>query len=173
MKKKNERAARHRSEKSLVTEFHSDHNKVVEALLNLRAAIRARAPARVRETLNHANQLVGPHFKFEELYLYQSLKEFTGEAGMHRLLIEHDGVFRGVAALLNLAIKENWSEADAKTAEDYLELIWEHPITCDGLSLYIERLPRSVQTDLLHQMQQVRREGTTLLEYRTERFRSA
>ena len=157
------------SQKSLVAEFHSDHQKVVQALMGLREAIRTRQPARVRATLDQANELVGPHFKFEELYLYQSLKEFIGEVGLHRLLLEHDGVFRGVMGLVNLAAKEAWNETDAKSAEAYLELIWEHPITCDGLSLYIERLPNQTQTKLLRHMQHLRREGTTLLKYRKQR----
>jgi hypothetical protein len=158
------------SAKTLVGEFHADHTQVVQALMDLRSAIRARDLARVRATLDAANKLVGPHFKFEELHLYQSLKEFTGEAGMYRLLMEHDGVFRGVAALLNLAARETWSEAEARAAEAYVELIWEHPITCDGLSLYIERLPAAVQTELLDRMEELRRQGTTLLEYRKERL---
>ena len=78
-------------EKTLLGEFHSDHAKVVQALIDLRHAIQARDPLRVRRTLNEANKLVGPHFKFEEQHLYPSLTEFVGEAGVQRLLTEHDG----------------------------------------------------------------------------------
>ncbi|MBI3910320.1 MAG: hemerythrin domain-containing protein [Armatimonadetes bacterium] len=157
-------------EKTLIGEFHADHAKVVQALIDLRSAIQARDPARIRATLNEANQLVGPHFKFEELYLYPSLVEFIGEAGMKRLLTEHDGVFRSVAALVDLAAKPAWSDADAEAAAANLELIREHPVTCDGLSLYIERLPEAVQAALLSQMEAQRREGTALLQYRKERL---
>lgn len=155
--------------KNLVEEFHSDHTKVVNALMDLRRAIQARDPARVRTVLDEANKLVGPHFKFEELHLYPLLKEFIGVGRWQRLLMEHDGVIRGVAALVDLAAKDAWSEADAETATGNLDLIWEHPITCDGLSLYIERLPESVQATALQHMEERRREGTTLLEYRKER----
>ncbi|MBI3696092.1 MAG: hemerythrin domain-containing protein, partial [Acidobacteria bacterium] len=126
---------------SLIGEFHADHAKVVQALLDLRTAIEARQPARVRATLDEANHLVGPHFKFEELHLYPMLREFVGESGMLRLLTEHDGIFRAVAALVGLAAKDAWTESDAQAAAANLDLIWEHPVTCDGLSLYIERLP--------------------------------
>lgn len=157
------------NDKSLVQEFHSDHSKVVAALLDLRKAIRRRDPVRVAKTLNKANRLVGPHFKFEERHLYPALIPFVGEAGLMRLLNEHDGVFRGVGRLLELASKGDWAESDAEAAAATLELIWEHPITCDGLSLYIERLPRSAQTSLLTRMEELRQEGTTLLEYQKER----
>lgn len=157
------------AEKTLVGEFHSDHTKVVQALIDLRGAIQARDPAKVKSILGEANKLVGPHFKFEELYLYPKLTEFLGKGGVTRLLTEHDGIFRSVAALLELANEDSWTEPDAEAAATNLELIREHPVTCDGLSLYIERLPNEVQTSLLQAMEEVRRQGITLLEYRKER----
>lgn len=157
------------AESTLIQEFHSDHVQVVQALLNLRRSIQARDLVSVRATLDGANRLVGPHFKFEELHLYPKLREFVGEGGMHRLLMEHDGVFRGVAALVNLASKDSWTDAEVESAAAYLDLIREHPISCDGLSLYIERLPTDMQTALLNEMNAMRRQGTTLLDYRTER----
>lgn len=57
-------------ERTLIGEFHADHAQVVKALMNLRTAIQARDVGKVRATLDEANQLVGPHFKFEEKYLY-------------------------------------------------------------------------------------------------------
>jgi len=89
---------------------------------------------------------------------------------MQRLVNEHDGVFRSVGALVDLAGKNTWTEADAKTAEAYLDMVWEHPVTCDGLALYVERLPEGVQAALLNKMEELRRQGTTLLEYRKERL---
>ncbi len=66
--------------------------------MELKEAIEARDPSRVRATLGKADKLVGPHFKFEEHDLYPRLTEFLGEARVQKLLTEHDGVFRGVAA---------------------------------------------------------------------------
>jgi len=155
---------------TLVGEFHADHGKVVQALMDLRGAIRTRDAAKVRATLGEANKLVGPHFKFEEKYLYPSLIEYLGEAGLKRLFVEHDGVFRAVVSLVDLAAQEPWTEATAQSAAANLSLIWEHPVTCDGLSLYIERLPDNAKATLLNRMEEMRREGTTLLEYRKERL---
>ena len=157
-------------ERSLTSEFHSDHTKVVEALIELRESVRTENLPLMRATLEQANHLVGPHFKFEELYLYPALKEFVGEAGLQRLLNEHDGVFRGVVNLVKIAGLGEWTPADRERAQASLELIWEHPVTCDGLSLYIERLPEAQRQELLEKMDEMRREGTTLLRYREERF---
>lgn len=156
--------------KTLVGEFHADHTKVMRALMALRSAIKERNPAGVREILGEANKLIGPHFKFEELYLYPSLLPYLGRGGVNRLLTEHDGVFRGVAALLEMTNQDTWSQDEADMASDILEqTIWEHPITCDGLSLLVEMLPEEVQASHLCQMEELRKEGRTLLEYRQER----
>lgn len=153
----------------LIQEFHADHRKVVSALFDLRQAISQRDVQRVRSILNAAEGLVGPHFKFEELYLYPALERFLGEAFSEKLLNEHDGIFRSIRRIGKLAQKESWSESDLQSAMANLELIYEHPIGCDGLSLWIERLPSQERDKLLRQMQEVRLEGTPLSEYYYER----
>lgn len=154
---------------NLIQEFHSDHQKVVSALFDLRQAISARDIGRVRSILGAAEDLVGPHFKFEELYLYPALERFLGEVYSKRLLNEHDGVFRSVRRIAELAQKDAWSDADYQSAQANLELIYEHPISCDGLSLWMERLPAEEAQQLYQKMQEVRRQGTRLSEYYRER----
>jgi hypothetical protein len=142
---------------NLIQEFHADHQKVVNALVDLREAIMKREVARVRSILGAAEKLVGPHFKFEELYLYPSLERFLGETYSKRLLNEHDGVFRSVRRIAELAQKNDWSEGDHQSALANLELIYEHPISCDGLSLWMERLPAKENEDFLKKMEEIRR----------------
>jgi hypothetical protein len=50
-----------------------------------------------------------------------------------------------------------------------LELIYEHPISCDGLSLWMERLSLDEQDQLLEKIRTVRQQGTKLSEYYRER----
>lgn len=156
--------------RELIKMFHEEHAEVVQALVDLRIAIQSRNPAQVRATLDLTNELIGPHFKFEELYLYPQLKEFLGEPGIMRLLNEHDAILRGIWSLRKLATMDTWTSPDAESAAAALELMWGHPIRCDGLCLYIERLPDHVQSELLEQLQELRRQGTTLLEYQNERL---
>lgn len=154
---------------SLIQEFHSDHQKVIGALFELRQAITNRDIARVRAILGAAEGLVGPHFKFEELYLYPTLEGFLGESYTKKLYNEHDGVFRSVRRIAQLAQKGSWSEDDYQSAMTNLELIYEHPIACDGLSLWMERVSAGEQNELLGKMTKVRQQGTTLSEYYRER----
>ncbi len=53
--------------------------------------------------------------------------------------------------------------------KEELELIYEHPISCDGLSLWIERLPTQQQEELFARLVEVRKQGTKLAEYYRER----
>lgn len=154
----------------LVHEFHSDHQKVVSALLELRQAAATRDIPQVRSILNAAEDLVGPHFKFEELYLYPALQQFLGESYVKRLLNEHDGVFRSIRWIARLAQKDKWDEADAHSAQANVALIYEHPISCDGLSLWMERLSPEEQRELLVKMHKVRQAGTRLSDYYHERM---
>ncbi len=157
---------------SIIREFHADHQEVVSTLANLRNAISRRDIAEVRALLEVTDKHVGPHFKFEELYLYPALRRFVGEAYVQRLINEHDGIFRSVRRLRQLAGETSWSEADHESAMTNLDLIYEHPIGCDGLSLWIERMTLQEQDDLLLKMLEVRRQGTTLWDYEGERYSS-
>ena len=154
---------------NLIAQFHTEHRQVVDALIELRHAIRARDVGRVQSILTEAEGLVGPHFKFEELYLYPALEPFFGEAYGKQLLNEHDGVFRSIRKIAELAQKSPWDNADYASALANLELIYEHPISCDGLSLWIERLPAKDQEELFQKMLAVRKQGTKLSEYYRER----
>lgn len=154
---------------SLIQEFHSDHQKVVGALCALRQSIAEGDIPQVRRILCAAEELVGPHFKFEELYLYPALEPFLGESYTKKLYNEHDGVFRSIRRIAQLAQLESWSESDHQSAATNLELIYEHPIACDGLSLWMEKLPDAEQQGLFEKMREVRRQGTSLSEYYRER----
>ncbi len=154
---------------NLISQFHTEHRQVVDALIELRQAILARDVERAQSLLAGAEGLVGPHFKFEELYLYPALEPFFGEAYGKQLLNEHDGVFRSIRKIADLAQKSSWDDADYTSALANLELIYEHPISCDGLSLWIERLPAKKQEDLFQKMLAVRKQGTKLSEYYRER----
>ena len=154
---------------SVIQEFHSDHQKVVQALLELRQSIASRKTSEVRATLQGAEELLGTHFKFEEHYLYPALQQFLGEGYVKRLLNEHDGIFRSVGRIGELAGKSQWTDQEAESAQTNLDLIYEHPIGCDGLSLWIERLSKEEQERLYRTFMQVRRQGTRFSDYRLER----
>jgi len=116
-----------------------------------------------------AEGLVGSHFKFQELCLYPAIEPCVGKAYGKRLLNEHDGVFRSTRKIADLVQKDSWTEADDVSALANLDLLYEQPISCEGLSLWIERLSAEDQEDLFQKMVAVRKQGTKLFEYYRER----
>jgi hemerythrin len=157
------------NEIDVIREFHSDHQKVIQALFELRQSIAKRNINDVRTILAGAERLLGTHFKFEENYLYPALQPFLGEGYVKKLFNEHDGIFRSVGRIAELARKEKWSDTDTESAQTNLELIYEHPIGCDGLALWIERLSKEQQDGLYRQFVSVREQGTQFSAYRLER----
>ena len=157
------------SESDVIREFHLDHKKVLQALTDLRQSIANRNINQVRAIVDGAEQILGTHFKFEELYLYPALQPFLGEGYVKKLVNEHDGIFRSVGRIAELARKQEWTDAESESAATNLDLIYEHPIGCDGLSLWIERLSTEQQDGLFRQFEKVREEGTKFSDYRLER----
>jgi hypothetical protein len=153
----------------LIKELHADHQQVVTALLGLRQAITDTNIPRVRSILETAEGWLGPHFKFEELHLYPALEPFLGGHGVTRLGREHDDVFQNVGKIAQLAQKDEWSEQDYQSAQESLQLIYEHPISCDGLSLWMERLPSAQHRHPYEKTQEIRKHGTSFSDYARER----
>lgn len=60
-----------------IVEFREDHRKVRDGLLDIIGALKAKEVPRARDILGNLNNLVGPHFRYEEEALYPSLKVFS------------------------------------------------------------------------------------------------
>ncbi|MBI2857327.1 MAG: hemerythrin domain-containing protein, partial [Chloroflexi bacterium] len=61
-----------------ITEFREDHRKVRDGLLDLAAAAEKGDLEGAKKTLFALDELVGPHFRYEEEALYPALREFLG-----------------------------------------------------------------------------------------------
>lgn len=154
---------------SLVQELHADHRKLVDVLVLLREAIEKRNISQVRTVLAGAERLLGTHLRFEEEHLYPALERVLGEKYAKKLINEDDRVIRSVERLQELSRRAQWTRDDVTSAEANLELLYEHPVACDGLSLWIERLSAGEQEGLYRQLTMVREEGTEFSDYRGER----
>lgn len=80
---------------NLVQRVHTDDSSVAATLLELHKAIAAQDVARLGWVLEGAQELLGPHFEFQEWYLHPLLERFSGDR--HSCLSE-SGVDGQVAA---------------------------------------------------------------------------
>lgn len=122
-----------------IVEFREDHRQVRDGLLELSAAAEAGDLPKAREALGRLDALVGPHFRYEEEALYQTLREFLGEY-VDRLLAEHDDAIATARTAANLLSKASLSPEEGKMASQAARALLVHVSNCDGLNILTERL---------------------------------
>lgn len=123
----------------LIALFREDHRTVRDGLLELINALRAKDVGLAREVLGKLNELVGPHFRFEEEALYPALRTFLGEY-VDELLTEHDGVIATAKACAQLLEKDTLTDQEAEEAARAARALLVHVSNCDGLAILCERL---------------------------------
>lgn len=153
----------------LIQEFHADHKQIIEVLRGLHRAISNGDLPGMRSSLAHADRLLGPHCKWEEVFLYPALTGLIGEVAIQRLMTEHDGVHRTLRRMAELAQGGRWSEAERRAVHEHWSLLVEHTMNCDGLSRYIPLLPEDLQRQLADGLWAIRRQGVRLADYCRER----
>mgnify|MGYP005837012561 CR=1 FL=1 len=127
------------SDSEVIALFREDHRTVRDGLLELIDALRAKDVGLARQVLGKLNELVGPHFRFEEEALYPALRKFLGEY-VDELLSEHDGVIATAKACAQLLEKDALTDHEADEAARAARALLVHVSNCDGLAILCERL---------------------------------
>ncbi|MFB3818324.1 MAG: hemerythrin domain-containing protein [Candidatus Methylomirabilales bacterium] len=153
----------------LLHEFHADHQQIVDALLTLRRALCDADRVRLRAALDAADRLLGPHCKWEEIFLYPALGGVVGEVRVQRLMTQHDGVHRSLRRLGELAGLPAWSGAERAAAHEHWSLTVEHVVACDDLGRYVALLPPGQLAGCAEGLWALRRQSVRLAEYCRER----
>lgn len=147
-----------------IVEFREDHRKVRDGLLNIIDALKAKNVIRARKILGNINTLVGPHFRYEEEALYNTLRVFLGEY-VDQLLKEHDGVIETAVGCAKLLQKDTLTDAEAKQAAHAARALLVHVSNCDGLAILSERLKKKELEELAEKFVASRKAGVGLLEW--------
>ncbi|MDI7261965.1 MAG: hemerythrin domain-containing protein [Thermodesulfobacteriota bacterium] len=147
-----------------IVEFREDHRKVRNGLLGMIDALKAKDAPRARDILGNLNNLVGPHFRYEEEALYPALKVFLGEY-VDQLIAEHDGVINTAKACLQLLEKDSLTDKEAGEAANAARALLVHVSNCDGLNILSERLKAEELKELGKKFAAARKAGVPLLEW--------
>ncbi|MBI2831499.1 MAG: hemerythrin domain-containing protein [Chloroflexi bacterium] len=147
-----------------IIEFREDHRKVRDSLLELAGAAEAGDLAGAREILGRINTMVGPHFRYEEEALYQTLREFLGDY-VDSLIKEHDGAIETAKVAASLLSKPALSEEERRTVARAARALLVHVSNCDGLNILAERLPPERLEQLADHYACSRAQGVPLLEW--------
>ncbi len=148
----------------VIQEFREDHRKVRDGLLNLSDALQNHDLAKARQILGNINTLVGPHFRYEEEALYQTLRQFLGEY-VDQLLKEHDNVIDTAKSAAQLLSKNKLTEEETTSAIKAARSLLVHVSNCDGLGILTERLNAKELGQLAEKFIQSRKLGVPLLEW--------
>jgi hypothetical protein len=100
--------------------------------------------------------------------VYAALTRLLSESYTQQLLNELNGI-RSVQTPAELAQTGSWSRVEKECARANRDRIYGHPISCNGLSLWVERLPAEEREDMLQEMQEMHRQKTRLADYWKQR----
>lgn len=148
----------------VIAEFREDHRKVRDGLLDMIEALKSKDVKRARDILGKLNVLVGPHFRYEEEALYQTLRVFLGEY-VDQLLKEHNNVIDTAAGCAELLKKDSLTDEEAGQAADAARALLVHVSNCDGLAILSERLKPKELAELGEKFQSARKAGVSLLDW--------
>jgi hypothetical protein len=147
-----------------ISEFREDHRKVRDAVLDISEALDTKDVEKAREILGNLNVIVGPHFRYEEEYLYPELRKFLGDY-VDDLMDEHDGAIDTARACADLLSKDSLTDEEAGAARDAAMKLLIHVSNCDGLAILSERFDKEALTRLGTEFAKLREEGVTLLDW--------
>lgn len=123
-----------------VREIQDDHKKARDAYFEFVKAIDERNKRQAKDIFNILDQVMGPHWKWEEESLYLAVKEHLSEELYNSLMKEHDECIDMMRKLDAIFKKWFLSAADWAEAKKSAILILYHIATCDGLAIMMERL---------------------------------
>ena len=149
-----------------IAEFRADHAKVRDTLLELINAVSKKDATKALELMIRLDKIGGPHFRWEEESLYLTFERFFGRQYLEYLLGVHDRIVKRGKELVEILSKGRISDEQAKILPDIIRNdILSHPIECEGIALFAEKLTKKELDDLAENLERTRKEGIPLLEW--------
>ncbi len=149
-----------------IAELKADHTKVRDIRLDIIVAAPRRDAAKALELLLRLDKLGGPHFQWEEESFYPTLERFFGPEYKEYLFGVHDRIVRAARQLAQILGKGEITEAESKKIVALVRSeILPHPIECEGLTLFSERLTSKEVEAMGKHFEAVRKTGLPLLEW--------
>lgn len=143
--------------------FRREHRAVRDMLFELIDAFQNRDQARAQTLLARVAALTGPHFRYEEESLYPHLVDVFGADYVDKLYDDHDAAVRTARRLVELAGREELTDAEATEAVAGARSILPHVSDCDGLSIMVERFPEERVNGIFQTRQAALDAGVDLL----------
>ena len=149
-----------------VGELKSDHTKVRDLLLDIIKASDRQNATKALELLVRLDKLGGPHFQWEEESFYPALEKFFGAQYKEYLFGVHDRVIRAARQLAQILGKGEITKKESGQVVSLVRSeIMPHPIECEGLALFAEKLSKRELDKMARHFEQVKKAKMSLLEW--------
>lgn len=150
----------------VVAEFKSDHAQVRDILLELIDVVSKKDATTALEILLKLDKLTGPHFRWEEESFYLAHEKFFGRQYLEYLLSVHDRILRRGKELAAILGTGKITDEQAKALPDILRFdVLSHPIECEGILLFTEKLSKEEIDKLAVDLEKAREADVPLLEW--------
>ncbi len=154
------------AELNALAELRSDHTVVRDTLLDLIDALGKRDATRALEILIYLDRITGPHFRFEEESFYPALEKFFGREYLEYLLSAHDRIIKVAKELAAVLGKGEITEEEAERLVNLVRSqVLPHPVECEGLALFAERLSPEELEAIAANLEAARKADVPLLEW--------
>lgn len=152
-----------------IAELKADHTWVRDILLDLIEASNRRDATEALELLLRLDKLGGPHFQWEEESFYPTLERFFGAEYKEYLISVHDRIIRAARKLAEIFGKGEITEEESpKLVSLIRNEILPHPIECEGLTLFAEKLTKKELEEMAEHFETLRKSGVGLLKWAKE-----
>ncbi len=149
-----------------IAELKADHKKVRDILLGIIDAAGKRNATKSLELLVRLDKLGGPHFQWEEESFYPTLSRFFGPEYQEYLFSVHDKIIRAARKLALILGKGEITEEESRLIPAVVRSdVLPHPIECEGLTLFSERLTKKELEAMSKHFTETRKQGLALLEW--------
>jgi hypothetical protein len=149
-----------------ITEIKADHAKVRDILLELIDVIGKQNATKALEILLRLDKLTGPHFRWEEESFYLAHEKFFGRQYLEYLLGVHDRIIKRGKELAEILGSGEITLEQAETLPEVIRNdVLSHPIECEGILLFTEKLTKDELDGLGADLARSRKEDVPLLEW--------
>lgn len=135
------------NDKDFIGAFQQDHNKIKNHVNSLQKSIKNLQITQSRTILNKIEELVEPHFKFEEDYLYPRLQRLMREI-TQKLYNEHQAVLKFFKEATDIVKKDRLSKIEKENILNNLTKFYTILEQCEDLANFAERFDVSDKDDL-------------------------
>lgn len=151
--------------KEFEEQFQDEHRTILEETEQLIEKLREGMNPDISKEVNQLNELLGPHFRYEEEALYPSLHDEYGRIYVKRLYDSHEGT---IHTLRKLKKGEDGSLNNSEALDAVYGWLLPHVSDCEGLSIMVGQIPEEDLDEIAEARERAHEVGLDLLTWADE-----